>query len=128
MHSCQPIYPPKKCRVIHSTGCISLELTAKLGVTGRWGLLFIHEQSKPYLPGKSRPRCYAKSPTAQEVFLIPGLISRWFSMSPLPRLHHHDIMTIVKLFFILNYTYHSLQYDVDALKTAQCSKVISGAL
>ena len=25
----------------------------------------------------------------------------WFSMSPLPRLHHHDIMTIVELFFIL---------------------------
>ena len=24
----------------------------------------------------------------------------WFSMSPLPRLHHHDIMTIVELFFI----------------------------
>ena len=23
-----------------------------------------------------------------------------FSISPLPRLHHHDIMTIVKLFFI----------------------------
>ena len=29
--------------------------------------------------------------------LTPG----WFSMSPLPRLHHHDIMTIVELFFIL---------------------------
>ena len=25
----------------------------------------------------------------------------WFSMSLLPRLHHHDIMTIVELFFIL---------------------------
>ena len=25
----------------------------------------------------------------------------WFSMSPLPRLHHHDIMTIVGLSFIL---------------------------
>ena len=24
----------------------------------------------------------------------------WFFMSPLPRLHHHDIMTIVGLFFI----------------------------
>jgi len=24
----------------------------------------------------------------------------WFSMSPLPRLHHHDIMNIVGLFFI----------------------------
>ena len=24
----------------------------------------------------------------------------WFSMSPLPRLHHHDIMTIAKLFSI----------------------------
>ena len=24
----------------------------------------------------------------------------WFSMSPLPGLHHHDIMTIVGLFFI----------------------------
>ena len=24
----------------------------------------------------------------------------WFSMSPLPRLHHHDIRTIVELFFI----------------------------
>ena len=29
----------------------------------------------------------------------------WFSMSPLPRLHHHDIMTIVGLFM-----YRSLQY------------------
>jgi len=27
-------------------------------------------------------------------------IMGWFSMSPLPRLHHHDIMTIVELFFI----------------------------
>ena len=25
-------------------------------------------------------------------------IAGWFSMSPLPRLHHHDIMTIVELF------------------------------
>ena len=25
----------------------------------------------------------------------------WFSMSPLPRLHHHDIMTIVELSFIM---------------------------
>ena len=25
----------------------------------------------------------------------------WFSMSPLSRLHHHDIITIVELFFIL---------------------------
>ena len=25
----------------------------------------------------------------------------WFSMLPLPRLHHHDILTIVELFFIL---------------------------
>ena len=24
----------------------------------------------------------------------------WFSMSPLHRLHHHDIMAIVELFFI----------------------------
>ena len=22
----------------------------------------------------------------------------WFSMSPLPRLHHHDIMTVVELY------------------------------
>ena len=27
----------------------------------------------------------------------------WFSMSPLPRLHHHDIMTIVGLFTYRQY-------------------------
>jgi len=27
----------------------------------------------------------------------------WLSMSPLPRLHHHDIMTIVGLFSILTF-------------------------
>ena len=27
----------------------------------------------------------------------------WFAMSPLPRLHHHDIMTIVGLFSILTF-------------------------
>ena len=27
----------------------------------------------------------------------------WFSMSPLPRLHHHDIMTIVGLFTYCQY-------------------------
>ena len=33
------------------------------------------------------------------------LISEWFSMSPLPRLHHHDIMTIVGLFTYCQYIY-----------------------
>ena len=32
----------------------------------------------------------------------------WFSMSPSPRLHHHDIMTIVKLFFMY---IHTLPYN-----------------
>ena len=50
----------------------------------------------------------------------------WFSMSPLPRLHHHDIMTIVELFFI--YIPFVTSCNVGALKTAQCTAVVSSAL
>ena len=39
---------------------------------------------------------------SQTSWLVHGVtVLGWFSMSPLPRLHHHDIMTIVGLFFIL---------------------------
>ena len=99
MHSCELITNLSTQKVLCHPQHRTPDLISYTGVTGRWGLLLIHEQSKPHLPGKSRPRCYAKSPIAQEVFLIPGFISGWFSMSPLPRLHHHDIMTIVELFF-----------------------------
>ena len=50
-------------------------------------------------------------------------------MSPLPRLHHHDIMTIVGLFtyhqyVIYIYTYRSYVHNVGALKVANlhCSR------
>jgi len=34
----------------------------------------------------------------------------WFSMSPLPRLHHHDIMTIVGLFTYCQYVIYIYTY------------------
>ena len=54
----------------------------------------------------------------------------WFSMSPLTRLHHHDLMTIVGLFtyrqyviYIYIYKYRSYVCNVGALKVAnlQCN-------
>ena len=57
---------------------------------------------------------------------------RWFSMSPWPRLHHHDIMTIVELFFINSVRTCTIRnktscYD-GALKTVQCTTVVSNVL
>ena len=51
--------------------------------------------------------------------------NKWFSMSPLPRLHHHDIMTIMGLLSIICY---NTSHNVGALKIAQCTAVISSAL
>ena len=57
-------------------------------------------------------------------------------MSPLPRLHHHDIMTIVvpsirHIYIYVPYTYRSYVRNVGALKVAdlrcsrqQCSVVV----
>ena len=50
----------------------------------------------------------------------------WFSMSsPLPRLHHHDIMTIVGLFFIY---VPFVKIRRVLLVIAQCTAVVSSAL
>ena len=50
-------------------------------------------------------------------------------MSPLPRLHHHDIMTIVELFFIyVQYVRYNTSRNVGALKIVQCTAVVSSAL
>ena len=52
----------------------------------------------------------------------------WFSMSPLPRLHHHDIMTIVGLFTYCQYVIYMrtvrTSRNVGALKVADlhCSR------
>ena len=48
-------------------------------------------------------------------------------MSPLPWLHHHDIMTIVGLFMLIRHIYiyiHTIRTsrDVGALKVANCWK------
>ena len=51
--------------------------------------------------------------------------TEWFSMSPLPRLHHHDIMTIMGLLRIICY---NTSCNVGALKIAQCTAVVSSAL
>ena len=48
-------------------------------------------------------------------------------MSPLPELHHHDIMTIVEFFFIY-VPFVTMSCNVGALKIAQCTAVVSSAL
>ena len=41
-------------------------------------------------------------------------------MSPLPRLHHHDIMTVVELFFIYIPFRYNTFCNVGTLKTHAC--------
>ena len=53
----------------------------------------------------------------------------WFSMSPLPRLHHHNIMTIVGLFFIyVPFVTIRCIILMLVLKIAQCTAVVSSTL
>jgi len=75
-------------------------------------------------------RCVSISikPCVGKVLKVPPHVG-WFSMSPLPRLHHHDVMTIVGLFMyrqyvIYIYTYHLYVRNVGALKVANlhCSR------
>ena len=57
-------------------------------------------------------------------------INGWFSMSPLPRLHHHDVMSIVELFTYRQYVIYiyirtiRTSRNVGALKVADlhCSR------
>ena len=49
-------------------------------------------------------------------------------MSLLPRLHHHDIMTIVELFFIYVLFVTINMCNVGTLKTTQCTVVVSSAM
>ena len=61
--------------------------------------------------------------------LIPRLVygnkAGWFSMSPLPRLHHHDIMAIVELFF-MDVPFVTIRHVMLVRsKTVQCTTVVS---
>ena len=46
----------------------------------------------------------------QSGFLNLQRMSGWFSMSPLPRSHHHDIMAIVELFTYRQYIIYIYTY------------------
>ena len=67
------------------------KLAGHVGRLVRWG----HQTVRGCNIDNPAPPCTGKT------------FSGWFSMSPLPRLHHHDIITIVGLFFILGLLHHA---------------------
>ena len=69
---------------------------------------------------------WAPTPTGISLALKATETAGVVLMSPLPRLHHHDIMAIVELFFI--YVLFVTACNVGALKIAQCTAVVSSAL